>query len=155
MVYTLPRDVPNAGMEGQSVSKKNRARRSSREAILEDKPDYAMDRMQKETVAKPQAETVPEQNARVEEFLQANALQRLKALKTAMQQDEAPSSPKQVEAAPRAESKKQRTGKSAAEKLSEQPDASFAELFDPVEDEETSFADMLGDSKLDWRYFKS
>jgi hypothetical protein len=136
------------------VSKKNRARRSSREGILEDKPDYAMDRMQRETAAKPKAEVVPEQNARVEEFLHANALQRLKALKTSMEQHEAPST-KQVDSTRRAESPKSRTAKSAAEKLSEQPDASFAELFDPVEDEEASFADMLGDSKLDWRYFKS
>jgi hypothetical protein len=44
--------------------------------------------------------------------------------------------------------------KDAKERLEENPNLSFAELFDPQEDESESFADLLQESKLDWRHFK-
>lgn len=50
--------------------------------------------------------------------------------------------------------KPQKPVRTAKERLDENPDLSFAELFDPQEDEEASFDELLKDSKLDWRYFK-
>lgn len=44
--------------------------------------------------------------------------------------------------------------KTAKERIMEDNDLSFAELFDPAPDDELSFEEMMNDSKLDWRKFK-
>lgn len=115
-----------------------------------DKPSYAADRI--EPAKNPQAPVPNEAELRLEERLGKGTLDKLSALKTAMMSDPAAQS-KQGPAAPK-RAKASVPRKSAAERLADDPDLSFAELFDPVEDDGASFEELFDSSKLDWRHFK-
>ncbi|QRF23998.1 hypothetical protein FY534_10380 [Alicyclobacillus sp. TC] len=112
------------------------------------KPDYAMDKM--EPVAKPKKNVIPEENARLEEFLSAAVAEKLSALKMTEKPDEDTA----LRISDKSKKEKQIQTRSAKEKLEENPDATFAELFDPAEDDHQSFEELLKDSALDWRHFK-
>ena len=45
--------------------------------------------------------------------------------------------------------------KTAKERIMEDNDLSFADLFDPAPEDELSFEEMINDSKMDWRKFKA
>jgi hypothetical protein len=125
--------------------KKHGAIRSGRDESL-DKPDYAADTiLEKKKEKKP---AVRETDIFVEEQLNQKTLQSLSRMKEQLLADANKPAGKQTGL------KKKVAGKSASEKIAEDPNVSFADLFDPADDDEHSFEDMLKDSKMDWRKFK-
>lgn len=111
-----------------------------------DKPDYAADMIQEKKKEKKPA--VKETDIFVEERLNHKDLQNLAKIKEQLLAEANRSSEK------RTVQRKKTSGKSAREKIADDPNVSFADLFDPVDDDEHSFEDLLKDSKLDWHKFK-
>lgn len=119
--------------------------RSGRDLSL-DKPDYAADVIQEKRKEKKPA--IKETDIFVEERLNQKDLQSLAKIKERLLAEANQSTEKQIV------QKKKIAGKSAREKIADDPNVSFADLFDPADDDEHSFEDLLQDSKLDWRKFK-
>lgn len=111
-----------------------------------DKPAYAMDIVQ-EKPKKPAKQKPSEDAFHVADTISSQAASQLAKLKEQLVEVETPKQPVKPS------SKKAKNTKSAADRLAENPDLSFAELFDPQEDDE-SFEEMLDSSKLDWQMFK-
>ncbi|GMA58578.1 hypothetical protein C7445_10469 [Alicyclobacillus sacchari] len=132
------------------MGKQARKRRQQDDSFADDKPVYAADRMD----PKPKRESA-KRGDEAESFLLRDAMKsdvatRLAALKNALV-EEAQARPDVPQAHKKAKAAKRRP---ATERLAENPDLSFAELFDPADDDDVSFEEMLADSKLDWRSFK-
>lgn len=129
------------------MAKKSKHKTQTNREAYEDKPDYAMDRMiqkkQEPVVTKPK-----EEQFLLEDSIPSYAMMKLTKLKEQLSTEETAKLPKQPA---KPEKKKQR---SAAERLEDNPDLSFAELFDPADEEDASFDELLNASKLDWKYFK-
>jgi len=131
--------------------KQHKQHRTERDRGL-DKPSFAADVMA-EPVAKKEAKPVrSETDISVEEHLKPGAADKLAALKVQMlateQAAHAVAVTKKQPASASARSA------SAQTRLDADPDASFAELFDPAEEDEESFEHLLEKSKTDWRHFK-
>jgi hypothetical protein len=129
--------------------KRHGAVRSGRDESF-DKPDYAADMLQKQKKEKKPA--VKETDIYVEERLNRTALQNLAKMKEQLLADA--NATAKIQVGKQALQKNKPVGKSAKEKIAEDPNASFAELFDPTDDDEHSFVEMLKDSKLDWHKYK-
>lgn len=128
------------------MAKKRKGNRSGHQGERDlMKPDYAMDKL--EPPKKPEKEKPKEEAFHVGESVGGSTAALLAQLKEQLTVAE-------EEAKPKKEVKQKRVARSAEERLSENPDLSFAELFDPTDDEESSFDELLKDSKLDWRFFK-
>ncbi len=135
-----------------------------------DKPEYAADWFRAEKPKKPAAEKKAEESGQtsVEDHLGQPALAALAKLKAEMA--EAAAKQEAAKAAKVAGEKvahkvdpsrtrnsvtKNRTKFAAVTQEDEsEREASFAELFDPVEPDDASFEELLKKSKLDWRAFK-
>ncbi len=127
--------------------KKRKTVRSGHEESL-NKPDYAAD-----TVMKPlkMKKPVPkETDIFVSDCLNNKTLQSLTKMKNQLLVDGEKSN---------GQSKQNSMGvdrvqkKSASQRIAEEPDLSFAELFDPSDEDEQSFEEILANSKLDCRKF--
>lgn len=108
-----------------------------------------MDKM--EPKAKPAPKKPKEETFHVSDTLKGSTAAQLTKLKENLTEKEEEKKPAQ---SAKTKSKEKRPNRSAKERLEENPDLSFAELFNPADDEESSFEDMLSESKLDWRFFK-
>ncbi|MFB5190374.1 hypothetical protein [Alicyclobacillus fastidiosus] len=128
------------------MSKKSKQHKRRTDVDLFDKPDYAMDVVADKPKKAPK-EKPKEEAFHVGDTIGDQAASKLAALKAKL--EDVADKQQQVKAA-----KPQKPVRTAKERLDENPDLSFAELFDPQEDEEASFDELLKDSKLDWRYFK-
>lgn len=125
---------------------KQKKRPNRREEGL-DKPAWAADVMT--APEKPQKPVKKETDIFLEERLGTGMLDKLAQLKAKVVAEEETAKVKAVPV------KKKTSGKTAKERLADDPDASFAELFDPQDSEgEEGFEDLLNDSKLDWQHFK-
>jgi hypothetical protein len=117
-----------------------------------DKPAWAADVIT--MPVKPQKPVVKETDIFLEERLGTSLLNQLAQLKAKVV-EEAEAATVKAQAVVIKSKKKVAQGKSAKDRLAEDPDASFAELFDPQDsDEEEAFAELLDESKLDWHHFK-
>jgi len=132
------------------MGKQGHRRKQQNDSFADDKPAYAADRMD----VKPKPESA-KRGDETESFLLRDAMNadvaaRLAALKSALVEEA------QARPVTQQQQKKEKAAKRrpAAERLAENPDLSFAELFDPADDDDVSFEEMLADSKLDWRSFK-
>jgi hypothetical protein len=127
------------------MGKKQRPRA---EREIQDKPDYAADWFRPEP--KP-VKAKDESLLSVEDHLSQSTVKKLAALKDAMAAESQEQNAQKVngKSARRAEAKH---GQSA-ERVDD-GEKSFAELFDPVDEDDESFEDLLEKSKLDWRAFK-
>lgn len=131
--------------------KRNNRKRSENDNDLV-KPEYAMDKM--EPKAKPEPEKPKEETFHVGDALRDSTAVQLAKLKESLTTAEEEKKPRPAPSGKTATKTKRSSNRSAEERFAENPDLSFAELFDPAEDEESSFEDLLEDSKLDWRFFK-
>lgn len=128
------------------MKKRSRSGAGRKEEGL-DKPSYAMDVFEEKS-KKPAKEKPKEEAFHVGDSIGTSAAAQLAKLKEQLVDRE-------EKAAPVKQSTKRKVSRQSAEdRLAQNPELSFAELFDPQEDEESSFADMLKDSKLDWRAYK-
>lgn len=129
------------------MAKKSRHHKTTRREEAMDKPSYAMDVFE-EKPKKPVKEKPREEAFHVGDTIGGQAADKLAQLKEQLAQTEQAKAPAKQSAKPR------KTTRTAQDRLAENPDLSFAELFDPQEDERTSFEELLESSKLDWHYFK-
>lgn len=113
-----------------------------------DKPAYAMDVVKEPVKVKP--EKPKEEAFHVGETVDGSIAQQLEKLKAQLVEQSEP----KVAAPPKKAERGAASKKPAEERLAENPNLSFAELFDPQDDEDASFKDLLDESKLDWRFFK-
>ncbi|WAH35809.1 hypothetical protein [Alicyclobacillus dauci] len=110
-----------------------------------DKPAYAMDVIP-DKPKKPEKEKPKEEAFHIGDTIGGQAAEKLAQLKSQLADVEMDKT--------KAKEKPKRKVQSAKERLEENPDLSFAELFDPQEDDEQSFDELLKSSKLDWHHFK-
>lgn len=125
--------------------------RTKRDEEGMDKPSYAADVLL--SPKKPSKPVRKETDIFLEEHLGQNAVKRLEDMKQQLLTQEEEMARQTEIQKPGQPLPKQRK-KSADEKILEDPNLSFAELFDPTDEEDQDFAELLNDSKLDWRYFK-
>lgn len=110
-----------------------------------DKPDYAADLFRAEKKQKKKPVTQDDSEVSLQDRLDKGMVDKLAALKKQMENVPQPKPSAVKPASPRKEVKPSTVDDGAA---------SFAELFDPQEKDESSFEDLLQSSKLDWRSFK-
>ncbi|QQE80299.1 hypothetical protein [Alicyclobacillus sp. SO9] len=117
-----------------------------------DKPDYAADY----PVQKAKAEKKEDDKAHVQEHLQGSVLEELSRLKSKLEKEAASADTKGEKLQRGSPSLRQDKRAGSSKQVRETPDEkkSFAELFEPQEEEDVSFEDILKESKLDWRKFK-
>ena len=130
----------------RSVAKKRKTTRTADE--IQDKPDYAADWFRpKPKPAKPKGDDAAKLS--VEDRLSGGTVAKLSELKAKMESE--------AQARENGQAGKKAVRKHSSPARLADPDdesKSFAELFDPQEDETDSFEDLLKESKLDWRSFK-
>jgi hypothetical protein len=124
---------------------KQRKTRPFQDHTGSDKPDYAADLFRDEKKEKKKPVTQDDAEVSVQDRLDQGMVAKLAALKAQMQ-DVPKSKPSPLKPAPPRKDLKPSPVDDGA--------ASFAELFDPQEKDESSFEDLLQSSKLDWRSFK-
>lgn len=129
------------------MPKKSRRQQRTRRDEPNDKPAYAMDVIQ-EKPKKPEPERPKEESFHVSDSIGGRAADELARLKAQLTEQAEPKKPSPA-VTPMKSGKR-----SAQERLDEDPNLSFADLFDPQEDDEQSFDELLKSSKLDWQYFK-
>lgn len=129
------------------MGKKRKPLRSNQE--IHDKPDFAADWFVGEPKKKEKPKPRDESAVSVGDHLSDGLMKRLEAMKAAMEAEAAPAPAAKGTAKSMGGNKKPR-----AVRVEDDGEKSFAELFDPEEESEDSFEELLGDSKLDWRSFK-
>ncbi|WP_206916342.1 hypothetical protein [Alicyclobacillus suci] len=130
------------------MSKKSKQKRNKTEQDVFDKPEYAMDIVVDKPKKAPK-EKPKEEAFHVGESIGDKVATKLTELKAQLEEMAAA-----VKEAPAKAKRRAKTSRTAKERLEDNPDLSFAELFDPEDDEEVSFDELLKDSKLDWHHFK-
>lgn len=134
------------------MSKRTHRKRDSH--MDNDKPDYAADY----PVRKAKAKEKDDDKAHVKEHLQGNVLNKLNRLKATLQKKEASVTDSKGQTTKRGAKPVQNRNHGGtnnnAQAATPDEKKSFAELFEPEEEDDVSFEDMLKDSKLDWRKFK-
>lgn len=128
------------------MAKKRRGQTGSRREDFYDKPAYAMD-VFPEKPKKPEPERPKEEVFHVGDAIGGQVASRLEQLKAQLTESEAAKVPQKATPI-------KPTKRSAKERLDEDPNLSFADLFDPQEDDDESFDSLLKSSKLDWQQFK-
>ena len=117
---------------------------------VEDKPSYAADYARSEPKPEKPKQVPADERVSVEDALGALVKDKLAVLKAQMEAAaEPPTSAVKMKGNP-----PKPPGKSAEQRLADDDTRSFAALFDPAEEDEASFDEMLKDSKLDWHHFK-
>ncbi|MFD1673427.1 hypothetical protein [Alicyclobacillus fodiniaquatilis] len=129
------------------MSKRHKNKRQKSVEERPDKPDYAMDII-RDAPKKKAPEKPKEETFHLGDAIGGQAAAKLTQLKAQLAEVEE-KKPEKIQ--PKT---KQKAGRTTEERLADNPDLSFAELFDPQEDDEGSFDELLKSSKLDWRYFK-
>lgn len=138
-----------------------------------DKPDYAADLFRNERTVKPKAEAAKpaagtDNQATLKDRLGKGTLDGLARLKAQMAEAEASKRRAEAGASRKVAGERTEAEKSGLNRVkptgargdhdgvrTDATEPSFAEMFDPVEPDEDTFADMLQQSKLDWRKFKA
>jgi hypothetical protein len=132
-----------------AVSKKRKVKPYSEESG-QDKPDWAADLFRGEKKPKKAAKPLESTEVLLGDRLGKGVVDKLSALKAQM--SNLPPSSAQQQTTQKKAPVLQKAAKARPE---DNGDASFAELFDPQEsDDDSSFAELLRDSKLDWRSHK-
>ncbi|CAM3715386.1 hypothetical protein [Alicyclobacillus pomorum] len=128
------------------MAKKRKTTRTADE--IQDKPDYAADWFRPKP--KPEKSKVDDAaKLSVEDRLSGGTVAKLAELKAKMESD--------AQAHEEGQAGKRAARKHSSPARPADPDdesKSFAELFDPQEEETDNFEDLLNESKLDWRSFK-
>lgn len=121
-----------------------------------DKPDYAAD-LFRPPVRHPEAKKdADDSRATVRDRLDGGALAKLETWKAELERSAAANKPApQTTQRDRSERSTGAAARNASARSESQANPlSFAELFDPQDKTEESFADLLDKSKLDWHKFK-
>lgn len=126
---------------------------------IQDKPDFAADwfrepRAEKKSATSDAASAKLEKDVTVQDRLAPGTMDKLAALKEQMDKEQAAAAAKATAAATKRQPAAVKPRRSPDSGGRPDRDLSFSELFDPVDEDESSFEDMLKDAKQDWRNYK-
>lgn len=133
------------------MGKKQQKRHANKRDTGLDKPAFAADVIT-DAPNKPVKPIRSEADISMAEHLLPGVKEKLEQLKAHMEEAEVAN--REENARVKLNAPAVRRKPAAKDLLNDNPDASFAELFDPAEEDEMSFADLLNTSKSDWRDYK-